>query len=295
MKKLSTSTIKQLEQDGSTVLDYSILRAFIACPRRFYYRHELGLVRKDAEPSFALEFGVALHSALQMWESSGRIDALAIKKFLEVFQNEEPSKQTKRGVQTPTYSKIYGCSLLSAYFQKYGTDTRKVLETEIAVGEELADRMFLVGRVDKILESKQGVVYADYKSTKYVDGLQTIINPQFMGYKYIVQKLLGVKVSGELDILPVTKTQDPAELLRRIPFDYSDYSMAKWRESVVASVQEIELCRHNKFFPQRWDCKPFFKDCTFLPLCTVQDDVNEKQLIASMYDVQHWDPFAEVD
>ena len=56
-------------------------------------------------------------------------------------------------------------------------------------------------------------MFCDYKFTKYMNDYQVNPNHQFMNYKFLVEKLTGEKVSGELDILGVSKTKDVNELL----------------------------------------------------------------------------------
>jgi len=57
------------EQDRNT-LTYTSIRTLQACPRKFYYRYELGIERADEEESEALRFGHLFHTALEAyWEA----------------------------------------------------------------------------------------------------------------------------------------------------------------------------------------------------------------------------------
>ena len=124
---------------------------------------------------------------------------------------------------------------------------------------------------------------------------QTNPNPQFMNYKMLTQKLTGEKVTGELDILGVSKTKDASELLRREPVDYTPHQMEEWRRSVLGHIRQMGVCEETGYYPQTWRCKPFFRDCTWLPLCTLPNMDSHDKLLATMYKEERWDPFMVTD
>jgi hypothetical protein len=260
-------------------------------------RYELGLLRKDAEPSYSLWFGISGHKGLEVWEKSGRDNTQAIQSFIKSFTgHEEPPKVGKSGKElAPTYSMIYGCSLLNAYFQKYQNDKRPVLETEIAVAEELTPGIYLMGRIDKILADGSKIRFVDYKFTKYPDKYWTLPSLQFTTYAYIVGKLTGKRAYGELDLIGISKTKSPNEMLTRIPFEYNDYHMEQWKKSVTYWIKQITACREANHWPQSWQCQPFFSDCAYAPLCQAVDANLIEPLINSMYRVEFWSPFDETD
>ena len=284
--------IRELQSQGIEIDDNSMLKSFINCPRMFEYGHILGLTPVSSRPAPALEFGLAIHLALENWYQ-GKDDGRAIKSFVESFTpHEEPPKIGRTGKElSATYTVLYGCSILTEYFRRYRNDTREIIMLETPIAEELAEGVFLAGRVDKIVKSSRGYVFVDYKSTKYMNDFLINPNSQFMTYKFLSEKLTGEKVTGELDIIGVSKSKGVGELLRREPFDYTDYQMQEWKKSVIQIVKNIGRCKEQGFFPQTWNCKPFFRDCAYMPLCTLPVEETREKLVENLYRVEFWDPF----
>lgn len=293
--KANESVLQTLREQGVIVRDWSILSTFIWCPRGFKYRHHLGLIRADAEIASAMEFGSGCHLAIQNWYASNKDDASSLKIFVNYFRPfEEQPKIGKRGLPlATTYSLIFGCSLLSAYFDKWRADSSKLIENEITVAEEVSDGHFLCGKIDRMFERPQGIVYHDTKTTKYYKDYLLNPNPQFMGYKFLCQKLTGQNVQGELDMLGVSKSDSIDNLIRREPFDYSDHQMNEWRKSFVMWSGLVDKCEQSDNWPQSWNCKPYFRDCAYLPLCTVPVGTAHDKLLATMYVEKRWDPFSK--
>lgn len=62
--------LEELNSDGRDTLTYSSVRTFQACPKRYYYRYELGITRTDEGDSEALNFGRDIHLHLaEYWQS----------------------------------------------------------------------------------------------------------------------------------------------------------------------------------------------------------------------------------
>lgn len=289
----SVSVLKDLQAQGIAIYDMSSISSLITCPRMFYYRHILGLVPAHIEPSIALQFGLAVHLSLETWQAHGKDDKKALETFANSFAAYEEQPQIgKSGKElSATYTVLYGLSLLGEYFCKYRSDTRQIIQLETPLAEQISDQIYLAGRVDKIMRSSRGLVFADYKTTKYMTNFLVNPNPQFMNYKFLCEKLTGESVTGELDVLGVSKTKSLHELLRREPFDYTPYQMQMWKESVVRLIGQITSYKQENFWPQTWRCQPFFRNCDFLPLCTLPNQDAHDKLVGSMYTVSYWDPF----
>jgi len=242
-----------------------------------------------------MNFGTGGHLALESWYSKDtyKDDSIAIRKFVDFFQEfEEVAKLGKTGKELKTtHSVIFGCSLLQTYFDKYRNDSREVISLENAYAEEITDNTYLVGKIDKLVQTSNGIRFCDYKFTKYMNFL-THPNPQMCGYKFLIEKFTGERVTGEVDILGVSKSKDPSELLTRMPIDYSDFAMKLWKDSVVQNIKNIEYCRKTSKWPQSWDCKPFFRDCDYMPLCTANEQRVHDELIDRIYKVHFWNPFS---
>ena len=284
-------TLHDLKTQGIDIADPSSITDFLRCARYFQHRHEEGLSRLDTTPGYGLQFGISLHKALADWYIN-RDTQKAIDIFkVDFMPFQEPSTFHKRsGKELPaTYTIIYGCSLLLLYFTHYAKDTRKVLEVEIPLADELADNIYLVGRIDLILDDNPPV-FVDHKSTKYPDRFNINPNLQFMAYKFLCSKLTGKDIAGELDLLVVAKTKDPQDLLFRRPFDYSKDQMSAWQESVMSHMTAIRACRASGFWPQSWRCLEYFQKCAYLPLCTSPRQDSAMKLKETMYTVSFWNP-----
>ena len=288
------STIQELRSTGVDVYDFSAISGSLRCPRYYQHRYEQGLALITAAPSYALEFGRSVHKSLEYWYEN-RDDNKAILLFAKEFKpfEEQPTLSPKTGKELDaTYTVRFGCSLLDAYFTKHRNDTYTLIQNEIPVAEELVDGIFIAGRIDKIIEQNNKIKFIDHKTSKYPDKYTLNPNPQFFGYKFLCEKLTGKPVSGELDMLGVSKSKDLTTLLRREPFDYTPWQVSQWQKSTVSHIEQIRKWRSENFFPQYWNCKPFFHDCAFLPLCTLASEDAKESLVANLYVVSFWDPFA---
>jgi len=295
MSIVKQGTIQKLRAEGIDMFDPSMLSTFVKhCPRAFKHRYRDGLRRINAQVAYGMQFGVALHKGTEVWYPSRKNDMEATKAFVDLFKQfeEPPGLSRKTGKElAATYTTILGCSLLSAYFQKYRNETVTLIENEIPLAEELEPGVFICGRIDRILESRNGIFFRDLKTTKYMNDFLIVPNLQFMTYKFLVQKFTGKHATGELDVIGVSKTKQAHELLRQEPFDYTDAQMFEWKEQVLTWIGMISECQESGIWPQSWDCKPFFRDCDYLPLCSLPDPDMREGLIETMYEVDFWDPF----
>jgi hypothetical protein len=64
-------------------------------------------------------------------------------------------------------------------------------------------------------------------------------------------------------------------------------------EATVSLINEIDGYRDRNYWPRRWNCRPYFRDCQFAPLCTSPTTDSIEPLIERMYKVEIWDPLTE--
>ncbi len=126
------------------LLTASRMNAFLACPRRHYYSHELGLRR--AEPGNALRIGTAVHAALEHRANGGTLDAayaaaLATGEFAE-----------------SDAAMLYG--LIGGYYHAYtgGNDIIATMHPEIEFNMPIpGSRTFTAaGKIDGLAVLKDG-------------------------------------------------------------------------------------------------------------------------------------------
>jgi len=296
--KVEKGTFLTLRDKGIYLYDPSRLGTFISCPLAYAYRHELGLIPITEAPAYGRDYGACGHAALQAWEMNNRDDKLALQTWHQKFAplEEPPQFSSKTGKELKgTYTLLAGASLLTAYFNKYRNDQRKVVEVELCLAEEIAPNKFVCGRIDKLMQTHNGYCYGDYKFTKFPNNYDTLPSLQFQTYEYLIGKVTGSdKISGELDLLQVMKSYNGQDPITRVPFSYSDFHREEWRMSAVWWISRIDACRAANYWPQGWNCKPFFSDCAYKPLCQAPSESVRRGLIDSMYRVEYWDPFDAV-
>lgn len=133
------------------LLTSSRLAALRSCPRRHYYRYEVGLVRsRSATP---LRLGSAFHVGLEVFNKihdAGEAVAAALKGY----QHQPPwADATEWAVEQETLG-----ALLAGHFWRYGSDDLEVVAAErvfelplLNPGSRRASRWFrLAGKIDLI-------------------------------------------------------------------------------------------------------------------------------------------------
>jgi len=291
---MTEGTIQQLRKDNVFMVDWTMISNFVRCPERFNLRFEKGLLPTKTMENYGLNFGIGLHKSAEVWYSA-KDDVQGLQAFLDTFTTEEPAKISNKTNKelSATYTRIFGCSLLTAYFNAYRKDGRPLVSNEQALSEEVEEGVYLCGRIDKIFKGPNGLVFMDHKSTKYMNDFRITPNGQFMGYKFLCEKLTGEKVTGELDIIGVSKSErDMHKLLRREPFDYTKHQMSEWKASLTAIIRQINYCRQENFWPQHWDCDPYFRPCMFADVCMATRKEAKEQIVSGFYTINRWDPFA---
>ena len=126
------------------LLTASRMNAFLACPRKHYYAHELGLRR--AEPSTALRIGTAFHKALELRALGADADE-AYKAAIGTGEFSETDAAT-----------LFG--LIGGYYNAYtgGNDAIKTMHPEIEFNLPIpGSRTFMAaGKIDGLAVLKDG-------------------------------------------------------------------------------------------------------------------------------------------
>jgi len=294
-KASKKEVLKKLREQNIYVYDNSMLNNFRRCQFYYYNRHELGLIRKSEE-TYKLEFGRAIHKALEFWYSSS--DPNKNEKSIQIFQSnfapfeEQPTDRNKN----PIYTLIFGSSLLTAYFDKYHTLNEKISYVELPLMEELAPGVFFAGKIDLVIENNDYIIITDHKTSQYVNNFTINPNPQLMGYTFLIQAFTGRtldKIKVSLDILGISKRFDPGKHLIKLQGSYSTFTLNEWKKSTIDIINQINSCRKNSFWRKDWNCRAYFKDCSYMPLCTANNEQLVEDLRNTLYEVKSWDPFME--
>ncbi len=204
-------TIKELVDSlelnpAVAVLDGTKLKAYLGCPRRFFYEHVLGW--RPLIPSNHLAFGSAVHEALEYLLLNGYSSAnvlTAYEKFLSAYRKEGFSSETDELYWPKTPSNFF--IALSLYAKHYERDLEdyEVIATEIA-GSTLVAEYELNFRMDSIVKNRKthaiGSLEHKTASSPYLWADQFYLSMQTGTYNHVLNccypdaKIEGVTFNG---------------------------------------------------------------------------------------------------
>lgn len=136
-------------------LSVSRMTAFLACPRKHYYKYELGLLREDE--ALALRFGSAFHKALELRALGATI--------AEAYEGAKEEKKLDEPIEL---AKLYG--LLKGYYARYKGDNdcvgRMFPECKFELEIPHSRTFMHVGVIDGLATLKDGrLVIVEHKTT----------------------------------------------------------------------------------------------------------------------------------
>lgn len=170
-----------LQVDFSSLCDYSW------CKRLYYYRHVRDLVPKAPSSKIALNFGTAVHEALDAWARQQHSLDAALAAFDVSWQ--------QRGDVLPTTgrNRIVAGALLHAWHRKH-SDDEAPLYVEIGASIDIDSDVLLYGRIDKVCTIIEGTGPIDNKTTSTLTWLpQPRLNWQLIGYAHMVAALTDIQ------------------------------------------------------------------------------------------------------
>lgn len=225
-------------------LDNTMIGSFHTCPQKFYWRHIRHLV-PDKGASYALEFGKAIHSALEVFYKGGTV-AESLSIFLDEYTLQGDSKRTPE----------LGLLILSDYFSKYLPEQWKVLQVEVPMMIELSEDILFCGRADLIVEWIGQTYIVDHKTTSNMHWVVPKPNHQMTGYTY-QGKVLGVPVDGVIfNMLGVFKTKRE---YHRLITTRSEEDLTDWKNTILTTKVAIDHCLEKEWFPKHtnscWNCE----------------------------------------
>ncbi len=146
-------------------LSVTHLDSLLSCPLSFYFNN---LLRLPAPKSEAMEYGSAVHHALQVYFEEMRQNRQQFPPLERLIEHFERYMNAKRGNFSPqsfTGYLLRGRKSLTGYYNTHRDSwhTEVTLESNITV--EL-DGMMLIGKLDKIEFYGNEVVIVDYKTGK---------------------------------------------------------------------------------------------------------------------------------
>ena len=256
--------------------DYTMLSDFLRCRFYYYFRHIRHLVPKvTAAP---LSFGKTWHSATEML-AKGKSLADAQAHFKSDYKNE-----TKDEMRTPES----GALMVKVYEEKYKKAPIKFLYTETPFALHFPGNVILCGRVDGIVEWRDGVYVFERKTTSKLGATffeKFELNYQIDAYCLACIELVGACNGAIMDIARVCK---PAP---RMDVDFVRDVVSRTKdELVLAKKNMIEIAydmQNGPLYQNKDSCMLYYRKCQYHDLCMGACD---ERIIKASYEIDVWDP-----
>lgn len=272
------------------------LEDYLRCPRKFYYRHIIGLKLKSENA--ALVFGRAIHQSLFVWFALQK-DPLYVKNFLteeelscfdsslspilirdgfslQAFLQEfEPS-----GIETDKINSSVGQEILKNYFETYRNITEQYDPRNLEITQKvmMPNGTLIVVTLDRLFVSENFVKIEDTKTTSrpLTDFFwKTFENSfQLKGYYYACKQVYDVD-TVQIDAIqyPPAKTQKDEVLCERRSFLFSDLQIEDYLNTyniitneIIAGMALPEDKKPNAFHTCETSCSDY-GGCPYLPIC----------------------------
>ena len=317
MKRLYTRRALVQRHHSWKVYDSSKLRAFEVCPRKFFFQYRLGWV--SLRPNVNLVHGAAIHDGMEeLYRAKAQLGsyqagieaALAayLQTYVESYQEdqdwEENSPKNPKGA--------YEC--FSGF--PYEADVFKLIGTEIYGSVPISGKRSLIGKLDVLIETPDGVMVVDHKTSKYqlsdayIDEQNMSI--QFhtyylMGMMYALSKGFPLEAFQGILINYFTFGENKA---RGVYCDHARFVVKKSIEQLEQFMQEanqiLDLIEWNDLllrkdkktalsmlaYPRRLSsCLDFFRRCSFYDLCrNVSNPLRLAHQVQPGLKKEFWDP-----
>lgn len=288
------------------------------CPRKFFYRHELGLIPKGTgslqDYANAAQYGVAIHAGLAtLYDGNGhdlvtcpcpdmegcefchgdRIPRMAAQ-FLIHYPCDPPVDD-----KDPR-TRARGIEILYAYLEKYRREIFQVEAVEVPFELEFFDDngklLFkYVGRIDLLARENGKLSPWDHKSTSRFGEMFQIqwkLSGQVTGYIRSTHEITHESCDeGTVNAIRVT-TKITDESFMRITTRRTPDEFLEWEAELREAFHRIQDYRAKNFWPKYapFCCSAYNKVCEYYALCASGDPQTRQNIIASHYEVRPWDP-----
>lgn len=289
--------------------DATKIKSFRNCPRKYYYRHVLGLVPVGSL-SPDLTFGQGIHAALEyMYKGGDTVTRVPCPHGPCEFCNPnegmirahyaEFMKQFPASSQDGKNTVFVGLSLLSHYLSKWNRETfGEILSVEqpfaIPFGKAVHGvDIYWVGKMDLTVRDSMGIAPVDHKTASrfgefFEKGFK--IDVQITGYIWATPRLFDEECNHAV-INALRKSVRPSEedLVRKITQRIPE-EIESWEREVLHTISEIHACSETGVWPQNGDsCFNYWRECEYRCLCTT-GSAGREGLIRGNYTTEKWEP-----
>lgn len=306
--------------DTHRVQDATKIKAFMKCPRFYFYSYVLGW--RPEEPSIHLVFGSAWHEAMEYLMLHG-LSAESIEGAYSLFETEyrktyDPSMDLLNEPKTPANA----LRALVLYARNYKNDHLdfEVLHTEVAGSVLIGDdplffkidtvvRDKVTGRISS-LEHKTTTSFSSFWLHQWRQNFQVGTYTYALRTWYSNENVDGVIINGAM-IKPPPRVKLNGELyansrdceFQRVPARMNETKVndwvsqaAYWLAYIKAEFEALASCHPDddvmRAFPKVTEsCTQYGKPCPYIDFCVSQPNPlrygNEVPIGMA---VEHWDP-----
>lgn len=290
-KRSKMSTEKPTNSER--IWDFTTINMFQTCRKYYYWRIVRNLATKTVSP--ALEFGAAIHAALDVYYVEGLVKAL--DKFRETYKDRE-------GDELRTVAN--GITLLETYARVYAKEPFTVLgKPETGFVFPMGDILW-GGRMDLPIEWDGQLWIVEHKTASRLDSnyfKQFALDKQITSYIVGAEEYFGRPCAGCLiNVLepwkslkrPTEKSKKPEDHFLRDPVMRSSMLKDRFKLNILRIIRDIKWCEENNEFyeaEKKDACFSYNYACPYKNLCQYGED---KRVVENDFVVEPWQPYKEV-
>jgi CRISPR/Cas system-associated exonuclease Cas4 (RecB family) len=257
-----------MDETRSLPVSQSSIKSFKRCPQIYYYKKILKIVPKHT--ALPLYRGVILHTGLEAYYRGEDWEEAIVEEYQEGWDNLLGEEKELYGGDL-----INDCiKIMAGYCRIYGKKVskkkEKVLAVELDFTEgskygpvQVAPGILLSGRIDLVSEELEGTYkglwVTEHKSHKKIPTEDTrMYNIQACLYIPVVEKLLGVKVSGirwnylrtKVPTIPRVLKNGELSKAAKIDTDYETFMQAIQDNNLNPDdyLEQLENAKSNIFY-----------------------------------------------
>jgi len=279
-----------------TVYDNTMIKAFLSCPRFFYWRHERHL--DNIGRSVPLVFGIAIHAGLDAYfqshldgENETQQVVSAIEAFVELFTIPGDDKRNLDN----------GVRILQNYIKQHPVAkehwTVEAVESVFEIVLDPVRRIHFYGRMDLIIHwPGYGHIVVDHKTASWISDNYMkahATDRQFTGYVVGVGETYKTVYGAMVNILEVPKTLTREPKTMRELVTKNKYDKAIWTLDTLHIIEQITRCREKQTWPMNapFYCTAWNRMCEYFGLCSSHQHPEDVSIDESLFVKKAWTPF----
>ncbi|XOB40902.1 MAG: ATP-dependent helicase [Candidatus Nealsonbacteria bacterium] len=257
-------------------LSFSQLAAFSNCPLQYKFAHVL---RVPVRGRAVFSFGKTMHNTLYNFVKLIDRGKNAVQSDLFGSDKQAKQKTAKKVLNLPALIKLYeknwiddwyesknqkqeyyklGQKIIKDFYEKFIQEEPKILRINENPALEVSFRFkvsgnTLIGKIDRIDETKDGIEIIDYKTGKYKEKLSLENKQQLLIYQIAAEQSLGLK--------PVKLSYYYLQEGKKTSFLGSEQDKERQKQEIIAMAEKIKSSSFDA--NPGWNCK----FCDFKDIC----------------------------